>query len=84
MKMSRCVVPAVRLSIIITGQIANASEGRRRSTGIGDNEVEIERLIKTPGIASLVITTSHKDDVTVMLIDKPSFDMATRRSPRRT
>ena len=54
------------------------SEGWRRSTGI-DNKVEIERLIKTPGTASLVITTSHKDDVTVMLSDKTVIRHGDRR-----
>ena len=68
MKTSRWAVVAVAM-VLLSGQLATASQGRRRSAGIGDGKVEIEGVIKTPGTTSLVITTSHKDDVTVMLTD---------------
>ena len=65
MKTSRWAVAAVAL-ILLTSPVAMA---RKRSAGPGDGKVEIEGTIKTPGTASLVITTSHKDDVTVALAD---------------
>jgi hypothetical protein len=68
MKTSRWIVVAVAV-VLISGQMAMASQGRRRSAGPGDGKVEIEGTIKTPGTTSLVITTSHKDDVTVALTD---------------
>src|SRR5262249_53082229 len=63
----RWVMVAVIL-VLVTGQIVLASQGRRRSAGVGD-KVEIEGIIKTPGTDSLVITSSHKVDVTVALTD---------------
>jgi hypothetical protein len=54
--------------VILAGQIAMASPGRRRSA-VGGTKVEIEGVIKTAASDSLVITSSHKEDVTVMLTD---------------
>src|ERR1051325_10925888 len=68
MKVSRWVVMAVTV-VLISGQVAMASQVRRHAAGPGDGKVEIEGTIKTPGTTSLVITTSHKDDVTVTLTD---------------
>jgi len=58
---------AVLAVVVITGQPAMA--GRRRSVR-AENKIEIEGVIKTPGTTSLVVTTSHKDDVMVSLTDK--------------
>src|ERR1051325_9790883 len=68
MKTTRWIVVAVAV-VLLAGQVAFGAQGRRRAAGGGDGKVEIEGVIETPGTASLVITTSHKDDVTVTLTD---------------
>ena len=57
------VVAAV---VVMTSPVAMASHRR----AVGTETVQIEGLIKTVMSGSLVITTSHGDDVTVMLTDK--------------
>jgi hypothetical protein len=68
MKSNRWMVVAVAL-VVMVGQIAMAGPGRRRSA-VGDNKFEYEGIIKTAAADSLVVTTSHKEDVTVALTDK--------------
>src|SRR5262249_12936595 len=63
MRIARWAV-LIAVVVAISGQTAMAN---RKRAVIGNNKIEIEGVIKTAAAGSLVITTSHKEDVTVML-----------------
>jgi hypothetical protein len=65
---ARLGVPASRGSLVIELNGNAAKSGKKRAVP-SVVPVEIEGVIKTAGSGSLVITTSHKDDVTVVLTD---------------
>src|SRR6185295_9178062 len=65
---ARLGVSAGRGSLVIELNGNAAKPGKKRAVP-SVVPVEIEGVIKTAGAGSLVITTSHKDDVTVVLND---------------
>jgi hypothetical protein len=65
---ARLGVPAAARAFVIELNGNSAKAGKKRAAP-GVVPIEIEGVIKTAAPGSLVITTSHKDDVTVVLTD---------------
>lgn len=65
---ARLGVPAAARAFVIELNGSSAKAGKKRAAP-GVVPIEIEGVIKTAAPGSLVITTSHKDDVTVVLTD---------------
>jgi len=64
---ARLGVPAARGALVIELNGNSAKSGKKRAAGPGIAAIEIEGVIKTAAPGSLVITTSHNEDVTVVV-----------------
>jgi hypothetical protein len=66
---ARLGVPVAGGALVIELNGSSAKAGKKRAAAPSAGSIEIEGVIKTAAPGSLVITTSHKDDVTVTLTD---------------